>query len=110
MKNLEQIKNNCQAIDNILLQAEKDFKEIQHISERLKTFSEQMEKLLKTFSEKMEQLENFYFNDDWQKNRELLEQHNQDDFYCTSEDGIWNLSVAYREERIKLIKQLTQEL
>lgn len=99
MKKLEQIKSNCQAIDNILLQAEKDFKEIQQISERLKTFSEQMA-----------QLENFYFNDDWQKNRELLEQHNQDNFYCTSEDGIWNLSVAYREERIKLIKQLTQEL
>ncbi len=99
MKNLEQIKNNCQAIDKILLQAEKDFKEIQQISERLKTFSEQMKKL-----------EDFYFNDDWQKNRELLEQHNQDDFYCTSEDGIWNLSVAYREERIKLIKQLVQEL
>ncbi len=99
MKKLEQIKSNCQAIDKILLQAEKDFKEIQQISERLKTFSE-----------KMEQLENFYFNDDWQKNRELLEQHNQDNFYCTSEDGIWNLSVAYREERIKLIKQLVQEL
>ncbi|MBS9782113.1 MAG: DUF4298 domain-containing protein, partial [Gammaproteobacteria bacterium] len=99
MKKLEQIKSNCQAIDNILLQAEKDFKEIQQISERLQIFSE-----------KMEQLENFYFNDDWQKNRELLEQHNQDDFYCTSEDGIWNLSVAYREERIKLIKQLVQEL
>ncbi len=99
MKKLEQIKSNCKAMDKILLQAEKDFVEIQQISERLKTFSEQMEKL-----------ENFYFNDEWQKNRELLEQHDQDNFYCTSEDGIWNLSVAYREERIKLIKQLAQEL
>ncbi len=99
MKTLEKIKNNCKAIDKILLQAEKDFTEIQQISERLKNFSEEMAKL-----------ENFYFNDDWQKNRELLEQHNQDDFYCTSEDGIWNLSVAYREERIKIIKQLVQEL
>ncbi len=99
MKNLEKIKNTCTEIDKILLQAEKDFIEIQHISERLKAFSEQMEKL-----------ENFYFNDDWQKNRKLLEQHNQDDFYCTSEDGIWNLSVTYREERIKIIKQLAQEL
>ncbi len=99
MKKLEQIKSNCKAIDEILLQAEKDFKDIEKISERLKTFSKEMEKL-----------ENFYFNGDWLKNKELLEQHNHDDFYCTSEDGIWNLSVAYRDERIKIIKQLVKEL
>ncbi len=34
----------------------------------------------------------------------------KNNFYATSEDGIWNLSVAYREERIKIIKQLVQEL
>ncbi len=99
MKKIEEIKANFKKTDEILFQTEKEFKAIEQISQRLKEFSE-----------KMEILEKFYFDDDWQKDRELLKKHNQDNFYSASEDGIWNLSVAYREERIKIIKQLVQEL
>ncbi len=35
MKKLEQIKSNCQAIDNILLQAEKDFTETEQTKKPL---------------------------------------------------------------------------
>ncbi len=99
MKTIEQIKENFKEIDKVLFQAEKDFKEIEKISQTLEEFSE-----------KIKILEEFYFNEDWLKGREELRKQNQDNFYSASEDGIWNLSVAYREERIKIIKQLVQEL
>ncbi len=99
MRKIEELKANFKEIDEVLFKAEEDFKEIQKISERLKEFSK-----------KMKIIEDFYFEGNWQKEREELEKHNADNFYCTSEDGIWNLSVAYREEKIKLIKQLAQEL
>ncbi len=86
-------------MDVLLLQAEKDFKEIEKISQTLKAFSQ-----------KIEILEQFYFEDNWLEYKEELEKHKEDHFYATSEDGIWNLSVAYREERIKIIKQLAEEL
>lgn len=99
MKTTEQIKTKCKEIDKILFEVEKEFKEIEQISPKLKEFSK-----------KMKIIENFYFNEDWQKDREVLAEQNEDNFYCTSEDGIWNLSVAYREERLKIIKQLVEEL
>ncbi len=99
MKTIEEIKANCKEIDKVLFEVEKEFKEIEKISKRLKKFSK-----------KMEILEKFYFDGDWQKDREELAKHNEDNFYCTSEDAIWNLSVAYREERLKIIKQLVKEL
>ncbi|PIE77356.1 MAG: hypothetical protein CSA15_13385, partial [Candidatus Delongbacteria bacterium] len=77
-------------IDEILLESEQEFKEIEEISQRLKDYSQ-----------KIQILEKFYFNKNWQKDRDELIKQKQDDFYSTSEDGIWNLLVAYREERIK---------
>ncbi len=99
MKTIEELKAKCKEIDKILFEVEKEFQEIEQISQRLKEFSE-----------KMEVLEKFYFDGNWQKDREELAKQKQDNFYCLSEDGIWNLSVAYREERMKIIKQLVQEL
>ncbi|PID94178.1 MAG: nucleoside-diphosphate sugar epimerase [Bacteroidetes bacterium] len=99
MKSIEEIKASCKEIDKVLFEAEKEFKEIEEINQRLKEFSE-----------KMAIIENFYFNGDWQKDREELEKENEDNFYCMSEDGIWNLSVAYQQERLKIVKQLVAEL
>ncbi len=96
---IQKIKNECEKIDKILFEAEKEFAEIEKIIEKLESFSK-----------KMKVLENFYFNENWQEKRKILEQAKQDNFYCMSEDGIWNLSVANQQEKIKLIKQLVEEL
>ncbi len=99
MKTIEELKAKFKEIDEILIQAEDEFKEIEEISKKLKAYSK-----------KIEILENFYFNDKWQVYREELEKHNEDNFYATSEDAIWNLSVAYHDERLNIVKQLVQEL
>ncbi len=51
-----------------------------------------------------------YYHTDWLEDREVLLKKNEDKFYTTSEDAIWNLSTDYYQERIKLLKQLTKEL
>ncbi|PID70384.1 hypothetical protein CSB37_01690 [bacterium DOLZORAL124_38_8] len=99
MKTIEAMRANCKAMDEIFLSVEKDFKEIEKMSQKLESFAQ-----------KMEVLEKFYFEGDWQKERAKLAEVNQDNFACLSEDGIWNLSGSYREEKIKLIKQLVQSL
>ncbi len=99
MKNIEEIKASFKKADKVLFEVEKEFKEIEKISQTLKAFSK-----------KMDVLEKFYFEGNWQEDREELAKHNEDNFHSASEDAIWNLSVAYREERLKLVKQLVKEL
>ncbi len=99
MKSVEEIKKNFKEMDKLLFEVEKDFEKIEKISSELKLFSK-----------KIKILEDFYFHKNWLKDRETLKKENQDKFYSATEDAIWNLSVAYREERIKLIKQLVEGL
>ncbi len=98
-KTIPELTAECKKIDKILFEVEEEFKEIENISQKLKDFSE-----------KMKVLETFYFDGDWIKDKERLEKEKQDNFYCMSEDGIWNMSVAYQQEQINIIKQLVQEL
>ncbi len=98
MKSTEDIKAIFQEMDKQIIELEKAFKDIEKIS-----------KQLKRFSKKMKAVEDYYHGD-WLEDREQLLQAKQDTFYTTGEDVIWNLSVAYYQERMKIIKQLVKEL
>ncbi len=98
MKSIKEIKANFKELDKLLLETEKEFKEIKKIRQKIKQFSKKM-KILEE-----------YYHTDWLKDRELLQKKNEDKFYSTSEDAIWNLSVDYHQEKIKIIKQLVKEL
>ncbi len=98
MKTIEDIKAIFQEMDKQTVELEKAFKGIEKISEQLKQFSK-----------KMKVVEDYYHGD-WLEDREQLLQAKQDTFYTTGEDVIWDLSVAYHQERIKIIKQLVEEL
>lgn len=99
MKNIEELKIKLKEIDKKLFEAEDELKKIQKMSEKLNDLSK-----------KIKEIEDYYFNESWQEDNVFLKEHNEDNFYCLSEDAIWNLSVSYREEKIKLIKQLVAEL
>ncbi len=98
MKKTKEIKAIFKDMDKRLIEAEKEFKKIKKIS-----------KQIKDFSKKMKAIEDYYHTD-WLEDREVLLKKNEDKFYTTSEDAIWNLSTDYYQERIKLLKQLTKEL
>ncbi len=98
MKTIEDIKAIFQEMDKQTIELEKALKGIEKIS-----------KQLKRFSKKMKVVEDYYYGD-WLEDRKRLLRANQDTFYTTGEDVIWNLSVAYYQERVKIIKQLVKEL
>ncbi len=98
MKSTKEIKAIFTDMDELLIATEKELKEIMKISKKLKQFSKKI-KILED-----------YYHSDWLEDREHLIAKKEDKFYATTEDAIWNLTVAYHQERIKIIKQLTKEL
>lgn len=89
-------------MDLRLVQAEKDLKELA-----------KFEKKFKETEQNIKVLQDFYQSDDWMEGREklpLLTKEDDEYFYSSSEDGIWNTMQDFYQEKIKMLKLITKSL
>ncbi len=87
------------AADQKMLQAERDL-------EKLQMFMEEFQQM----SENLNQLADFYYNQNWLEKKEALEKAGMASFGSASQDGIWNLHVEFRAEKVNLLKQITDDI
>lgn len=101
MKKIEDIKKAFGEMDERLLQAEKEVKEVIKFRKRLKEISKNMNVL-----------QDFYQSEDWLTDRETLHEHlNENEHYLSAgEDPIWNVAQDFYQEKIKLLQQVAKEL
>lgn len=93
-RSAKQLDRTFKEMDKCLLQAESDLKIFQDFI-----------KLYKKMNDNMKVLEKYYHSD-WMKDVEALEKQKSDNenYYCTNQDSIWNTSQDFYIEKIKLMK------
>ncbi len=98
--------------DNIAEIQEK-FKKTDERMHQMQNDIEFFESFLSRYAEAVKniaEVEEFYFSDSYMQEMEILRNDNLDQYWSTSEDGIWNLGIEYRSVRIKLLKMLTDSI
>lgn len=99
---MEEIKNKFREMDERLIQAEKDLKELAKLKTHFKKTAKNIDVLLE-----------FYHSEAWMSDREKLPSvHSEKDeyFYSSSEDGIWNVAQDFYQEKIKFLKLIASGL
>lgn len=101
MKKIEDIKKAFGEMDERLVQAEKELKEVVKFRKRLKEISKNMDTL-----------QDFYQSEEWLTDRETLHEHlDENEYYHSAgEDPIWNVVQDFYLEKIKLLQEVAKEL
>lgn len=94
----EKIKEEFEAADVRMKQAEKDL-------ETLQKFIDDYPRMM----ENIDRLTDFYFNRNWLEKKNILEEAKMAEYGSASEDGIWNLHLEFQTEKIRLLKLLADD-
>lgn len=100
-------------MDGNLREIEEKFKEADKKMHQMQEDLDFFEEFLSRYPEAVKninEIEDFYFNPSYLEDLKTLEKENKDQYWSTSEDGIWNLGIDFRSIRVKLLKMLADNI
>ncbi len=96
-----------------ILEIENKFKMTDKKMHQMKEDIDFLESILSKYANavtNIKEIEEFYYSNSYVDDLATMEKEKFDQYWSTSEDGIWNLGIEFRSVRIKLLKMLPDNI